>query len=322
MEDIFWVSKDNVLECRSCSNYCKFSQESTVGYCGNITRKGNVLEESEIPLALGPEYIEKLELYHFWPGSTFYVVHGVKGPAPENMRYFVTLLKHPKITTLSIKEIVKIAKQGKMRGLAVINPESSISWVLSAIKEFSKNKMQTCVISYGYLTKDAVKMMVTYGLNALLTMHIPSSESSSEETWNAVKLAKESGIHVENAVLLIKNLNDSDAFVHEFSKRHLNILGNDVPLHFIPDIAKKPSTDTLERCVKIGKVHGIKYVYLSYPGHKYANTMCPSCNRVKIERYDTVTGYDLENNVCSCREPIPIIGDITVHKREFRKRAL
>ena len=67
---------------------------------------------------------------------------------------------------------------------------------------------------------------------------------------------------------------------------------------------------TIEKAIKIGKAHGLKYVYAgNVPGNLYENTFCPNCGKKVIERIGfTPTQFHLDGNRCTyCNERLNLV---------------
>jgi pyruvate formate lyase activating enzyme len=111
---------------------------------------------------------------------------------------------------------------------------------------------------------------------------------------------RKQGTWIEIVYLVVPTLNDSDQEITGLCRWVRSELGPDVPIHFTrfhPDYLLKnlPPTPlkTLERAKAIGDAEGLHYVYIgNVPGHPAADTYCPGCGQVVIER----TGFFLRAN--------------------------
>jgi pyruvate formate lyase activating enzyme len=135
-----------------------------------------------------------------------------------------------------------------------------------------------------------------------------------ERVWNACRLAREAGVHLELTTLLIPGVNDDDSSLHEIAGRIVSTLGADVPWHvtgYFPAYrfhAPPTSVTLLERAWTIGREAGLRFVYLgNVPGHPSGNTVCPECGALTIERWGlAVTRNRLRHGSCSaCGRSIP-----------------
>jgi pyruvate formate lyase activating enzyme len=104
--------------------------------------------------------------------------------------------------------------------------------------------------------------------------------------------AKDAGIHVELAYLLVPRINDSNEEVHSLTNWMSKKMGAEVPLHFFrfSPIYKLSNLnqESMERMVsakKIAQDSGLKYVYFGgtvSPDDQA--TYCPSCGELLISR--------------------------------------
>jgi len=124
-----------------------------------------------------------------------------------------------------------------------------------------------------------------------------------EKVWQACKMARQRGVHVEITTLVIPTVNDSHQVLSGIAGRIASDLGVDVPWHvsaYFPAYRfHAPATPvrTLEQAWKIGRNAGLEFVYAgNVPGHPCDNTYCPGCNTMLIQRM----GFEvLVNHICS-----------------------
>jgi pyruvate formate lyase activating enzyme len=148
---------------------------------------------------------------------------------------------------------------------------------------------------------------------------------------DTAKKFKSNGIHVEVTNLIIPGINDERDNILTLCEWVSKNLGNDTPMHFSayhPDY-KMPSQDrtplkTLDLAYNTAKEVGIYFPYVGNIRHdKGANTYCPECGELVIER----SGYNFsqvnlkEDKKCSqCGHDFhgEIIGE--VNKEESSRR--
>ena len=119
---------------------------------------------------------------------------------------------------------------------------------------------------------------------------------------------------MEIATLIVPGLNDNQNGLRMLAGK-LAKLNRNIPLHylrFFPAYKLKhlPATPvkTLESAMENALKEGLKYVYLSnLPGHAAANTCCPGCAKVLIERIGfKIIKNNIQESRCSfCRQTIP-----------------
>lgn len=135
-----------------------------------------------------------------------------------------------------------------------------------------------------------------------------------DDVWRSIKTVAQSGKWMEVVNLVVPGLNDEESGLRNIA-RSLAQLNPDIPLHFLrfaPAYKLKllPSTPlrTLEKARDAARREGLHFVYLSnLPGHSGANTYCPACARLLVER----VGFKILNNhvtagrcpACKCKIP-------------------
>jgi pyruvate formate lyase activating enzyme len=131
----------------------------------------------------------------------------------------------------------------------------------------------------------------------------------------SLKILKRNGIHLEITNLLIPTRNDDIETVRRMSRWIKTELGGETPLHltrFYPlyKLKSLPPTpvSTLEQARSSAMEEGLDFVYIgNVPGHRGANTFCPRCDRMLVERAGfMVVENKIEGGACPyCGAPIP-----------------
>jgi pyruvate formate lyase activating enzyme len=122
------------------------------------------------------------------------------------------------------------------------------------------------------------------------------------------------GVWLEVATLVIPGVNDADHILGGIAERIVTALGPDVPWHvsgYYPAYrftAPPTPVRTLERAWRIGRMAGLRFVYLgNVLGHRLENTHCPGCGALLVGRRGLgLTCYRLERGRCpDCGRAIP-----------------
>jgi pyruvate formate lyase activating enzyme len=132
---------------------------------------------------------------------------------------------------------------------------------------------------------------------------------------DTIKLVKHSGKWLELVYLVVPTLNDTDAAVRQMCEWVLAAVGAETPLHFsrfYPNyqLKKLPPTPyaTMERCWKIAREVGLKYVYVgNVPDTAHVHTVCPQCGKAVVQRSGyQIVAMNLRNGACKfCARKIP-----------------
>jgi pyruvate formate lyase activating enzyme len=196
---------------------------------------------------------------------------------------------------------------------------------LGLFREAGAYKMVTTFVSNGYLTPEAVHMLARAGLNAI-NVDVKGSDlvyrelcggcAGDEPVWETIRGTLEMGVHVEVTHPVVTGLNDSEEAFRAVCEKHLEFAGPDVPLHVTAchpaagyDAPPTP-VEFLKRAHAIAKETGIRFPYVgNIPGHPLANTCCPECGELCLERLDNGLTRDLTSGFrCpGCGYELPII---------------
>ena len=109
----------------------------------------------------------------------------------------------------------------------------------------------------------------------------------------ATKYVFGQGKHVEISNLMVTDANDSEEDARRVADWVLTNLSDEVPIHFVrfhPDYkythVDRTPIERLTRARAAVLTMGVKYCYVgNVYGHEGANTYCPSCGHLLIERY-------------------------------------
>lgn len=153
-------------------------------------------------------------------------------------------------------------------------------------------------VTNGYMTAEALKLLAEAGLDAL-NIDIKGDAAACQRycqvdvahVWENCKLAKQLRLHLEITTLVIPGVNDDEASLRGIASRIVNELGRDVPWHvtaYSPAHwfnAPPTPAATLTRAQQIGQEAGLDFVYVGNVEGTGANTYCPGCGTLLVERY-------------------------------------
>lgn len=335
-EAILFEDLKGKTRCCTCERRCELPP-GTLGFCQtrkNINGKLYTLVYGEIA-SISANPIEKKPLFHFYPGSKALTVgtwscnftcpwcqnHDIS-KSPENIgqgRF------------LSPEDFIKLVESSGCQGTSISfnEPTLLLEYSVDVFKLARKRGYYNTFVTNGYMTPEALKVLVESGLDA---MNIDIKGDSGavvkfcgadvEKVWRNALAAKRHGVWIEITTLLIPSVNDGDKTLRQIARRIKCDLGDDKPWHttgyfpaykFRDELYVPPTPlSTLERARNIGRAEGLKYVYAgNVPGHPYENTYCPHCNQLLVERRGfSVAKYSIttERRCPKCSLEIPIIG--------------
>jgi len=277
--------------------------------------------------SLSANPIEKKPLYHFHPGTLALTSgslscnfdcpwcqnHGISKRAPGEGR----------VVYMSPENFVQRAMDLGCQGTSISlnEPTLSLEWSLEVFRLARESGLYNTYVTNGYMTPDALQLLVEAGLDAM-NVDIKGSaeavrrycETDVERVWHSCQLAVRAGVWLEITTLVIPEVNDADGVLWEIAERIAADLGPDIPWHvsgYYPAYrftAPPTPVCTLERAWHIGKESGLRFVYLgNVLGHRLENTHCPGCGALLVGRWGLgLTRYRLERGRCpDCGRAIP-----------------
>ena len=274
-----------------------------------------------------PNPIEKKPFFHFHPGTRTLTAGtwSCNFGCPWCQNWKISKAAPPVDGQyVSPERFVNLAEDTGCQGTSISfnEPTLSLEWSLDVFRLARQRGLYNTYVTNGYMTPEALSLLHDAGLDAMnvdvkgdsSAVHKFCKTIDVEKVWAVSKLALRRGVHVEITTLVIPSVNDSDTTLYGIARRIATELGPWVPWHvtaYFPayrfTVPPTPAR-TLEHAWKIGREAGLQFVYLAnIPGHRYANTCCPACDTVLIDR----AGFDvLENRLWAgrcpqCRQQIP-----------------
>lgn len=318
--------------CNVCERKCIIGEGKT-GFCKTrktMNGKLHTLVYGDIS-SISANPIEKKPLFHFWPGSVALTVGtwscNFTCPWCQNFEISKVPPNPEKANYISPEKFVEMVGKYKCQGTSISFNEPTLlfEWSLDVFKIARERGFYNTFVTNGYMTLDALKMLINSGLDAL-NVDIKGCKdevlrfcgANVEYVWRNCIEAKRLGAHVEITTLIVTGVNDDLECLRSIARRIVKDLGENTPWHitrYYPSYkyhASLPKVEFLEEVRKIGLEEGLNYVYLgNVPGHPWENTYCPNCGELLIERYvfDVIKFNLTEKNECpKCGEKIPIVG--------------
>jgi len=324
---------DQVM-CYTCERRCLIP-EGEAGFCAtrkNISGRLYTLEYGDIS-SISANPIEKKPFFHFYPGTKALTIGSwsCNFTCPWCQNYDIS--KSPQNIGngqyISPAIFMELVKGYHCQGTSVSFNEPTLLFEYSLdIFDLAKEEgYYNTYVTNGYMTRQALEMLVAHGLNAINIDIKGEAEvvrrfctANVDVVWRNAGWAKGWGVWVELTTLVIPGINDTEEGLSRIARRIKNELGDDVPWHltgyypaykFRNELYVPPTpVSILEKARDIGKAEGLKYVYVgNVPGHPYENTYCPRCNESLVERYGfSITKYKIasDKHCPYCGEEIPI----------------
>lgn len=321
----YFQAKGDRIVCLLCRHYCTLS-EGQIGMC-HVEKNTNGQLECLVynhPSALHIDPIEKKPLYHFLPSSVSFSI-GTVGcnlhcPFCQNWQ----ISQQADIDTSVTLTPVECATLASQKGCASISytynePCVWYPYAKDIGLEAKKSGMRNVFVSSGFESDEVCMDASTWidGANIdLKSFNSDYYKKVLKATLEGVKTTlismTKQGIWVEVTTLIIPNINDTDDELRSIAAFIADELGPHVPWHisaFHPDYqmqtTQRTPIETIERAYKIGRDAGLYYVYRGNVNAP-AQTFCPGCGTLLIERHGFQTIYNhLNSGKCpSCQRII------------------
>lgn len=320
------------VRCGACRQLCEV-EEGAWGFCDTKVNVGGELLTVTYGDVVSCESrpVEIKPFFHFHPGGSLLTICGpscnLRCPWCQNHELSRARPRPLKARYVDMPEITAAAQAAGDVGICVsfTEPMMLFEYSLGLFREASAKKLVCTFVSNGYMTTDAMHMLARAGLDAI-NIDVKGSERVYNEfcggkagdapAWESIKAALEMGVHVEVTHLVVTGLNDDLGAFEEICRKHLEYAGPGVPLHitaYRPAFEyDKPETpvEFLEAAHALAKESGILFPYLgNVPGHRLANTYCPGCGELLLERSGFALARDLTDaNACpACGYSLPIV---------------
>ncbi len=315
------------VRCKVCERRCLIV-DGGWGWCRTRRNRGQRLVTHTFgavsSIAVNP--IEKKPFYHFYPGSLTLTAGSwsCNFGCPWCQNWDISKVPPPAESEyLSPQRFVELTERSGCQGTSISfnEPTLSLEWSLEVFQLARERGLYNTFVTNGYMTPEAQVLLTDAGLDA---MNVDVKGDSAavkrfckgidvDKVWSACRRALADGVHVEITTLVIPAVNDDDACLTGIAERIESELGPNVPWHvsaYSPAYRfRAPPTPirTLERARAIGKQAGLRYIYVgNAPGHPNADTYCPGCDTLLIQRlgFDVLTDRVREGHCPQCGQPI------------------
>jgi pyruvate formate lyase activating enzyme len=337
-EALLYQREGDGVRCNTCERLCLLTANQ-VGFCktrrnfgGRIFTHiyGDISSFSANP-------VEKKPFFHFHPGSYAFTFGswGCNFTCPWCQNYDIS--KQPpdpdKCSYVSPLNLIKLAKEERCQGISVSfnEPTLLLEYSLDVFDLARKEGLYNTYVTNGYMTLDALRLLVDHGLDAANFDVKGYGEMVSrycgadvEKVWRNVAEARRLGVHVEITTLLIPEVNDGEECLRSIARRIGKDVGENTPWHVtqyhpaykaleVGLYPERTPVEILERAWKVGRDEGLNYVYAgNVPGHQYENTYCPNCAELLIRRLGfKVIDYRVtpDGRCPKCGGDIQIVGE-------------
>lgn len=302
----WWLPEGNAVRCELCPHRC-LVRKGGVGICGvrkNVNGTLRSLNYGRVSV-MALDNIEKKPVFHYRPGSTLLSV-GTMGcnldcGYCQNFQLARGTPDDVPWAHHSPEALVKEALEKETDGIAWTFNEPVIwaEFVIDTSKLAREKGLYSMVNTNGFVkgkareellgATDAIKVDVKAFTNENYAW---LSGGSLDPVLETCAVAKDRGVHIEVAYLMIPGINDSPKEMGGLFKWITEILGSETPLHlfrFSPsykmkELRKEPLTRMRKTRAEAMEA-GLEYVYFGgVVSAEEQNTRCPRCGFVVVSR--------------------------------------
>ncbi|MBA7600331.1 hypothetical protein ES703_07381 [subsurface metagenome] len=296
----------NTVQCQLCFRKC-IIQDGGRGFClarENIRGKLYTLTYGK-PVAVHIDPVEKEPLFHMEPGSNTLCV----GTASCNLRCKNCINWHiaykapeeVEAVPMTAEEVVQTAIDHDVHTICFTynEPTQQYEYMYDIAKLAKEKGLRATFHSNGEMSPEPMRAILPYVDAVAIDLKAFDPDVYQQLTTgelapvlDTLKLIKEQGVWLEVVCLIIPTWSDDLEDIKKMCTWIRDNLGEETPVHFsrfFPTckLAKLSPTplSTLEQAHDIAREVGLHYVYIgNVSGHAYANTYCPKCGKILVER--------------------------------------
>jgi pyruvate formate lyase activating enzyme len=325
----FEEQADKKVRCNLCPHKCLLKPGQTGICCVRTNIDGMLMADNYGKLSsIHVDPIEKKPLYHFFPGKKILSL----GSVGCNMR--CNFCQNCEISQTSVKEFEWLKEydiEDAVNEAAAIPGNIGIAYtynepvvfyefMLDSAKEIHNKGLKNIMVSNGYIEEKPLQELIplidafNIDLKAFTdSFYKKQTHSSLEPVLHALEIIRKSGKHLEITNLIIPTLNDDIKIFREMIIWIAKTLGDNTILHlsrYFPRYQSEIHSTTENTLIQFKEIaeEFLQYVYLGNVGAE-ANTICPGCKNIVIERtgYQTrIIGLDKKGYCAGCGTQVVI----------------
>jgi len=315
------------IQCLVCPRMCTL-QSHSIGACGVILAYDNLVVNPHEGKALfaSTTTVEKIPLYHFFPGSNVLILWLLGCTLRCSFCPFKSIsgsLKDSSLRSLDHDLILDIATRQRVEAFMINGGEPLIhtDWMEDLLVKARNLGFKIAIKSTGFISKNNIAKAVNLS-DVILVEYVPHILNKYFDglglrvTIENYKYISKHDVHYEVLIPITHSVptrSDLDLICEVFGGELYT------PIHIYPYEEVSLSSLVKYRGYLVSK--GFKYVYVyGDPTHKYAHTYCPKCGNIVLERrMGFLIRSLIDRGKCShCGEPIYIRGEPKVLKWKYR----
>jgi pyruvate formate lyase activating enzyme len=308
--------------CRICPNECVL-KEGEISKCNNRKVYKSKLYTMAYgnPCSVNIDPIEKKPLYHFLPGSRAFSIAtaGCNLVCLNCQNWTISQTSPDKTRNIDLmpEKVVQECLISKCSSIAYTysEPVTFYEYVFETATLARKAGIKNVLKSNGYIYGEPLRKLCSVidaaniDLKAFTeSAYLKLSGGKLQPVLDSLKVYKEMGVWLEITNLIVPTYTDKQ---EEIRKMCIWLRENgfsNTPLHFsrfypLYKLEQLPPTpvDILNKAAGIAREEGLKYVYIgNVPGNEAADTRCPSCGSLAVERQGyRIASNTIKNGKCS-----------------------
>jgi pyruvate formate lyase activating enzyme len=304
----FSIPDSSHVRCELCPHHCILA-DGKRGLCLTRQNLDNRLVSLNYcrPVSTNIDPIEKKPLYHFFPRTEIF------STGPNGCNLTCSFCQNNEIsqeilrtTEVPARTMVDAVVNSGSIGIAYTYSEPYIWFetIMEVGAKIREHGLKNVMVTNGYMEPAPLADLLT--IVDAMNIDIKSMRQEFYRRLCKADLAPvlktcetvKKHCHLEITNLIIPNENDSDEELRDLVNFIADTLGKDTPLHFSRYFPRHQmrtaatTADTLMRAWNIAKER-LEYVYVgNIDAKEKANTYCPKCNELLIER----RGYNIKKN--------------------------
>lgn len=327
-EAMFWEPlQGGRVRCMTCPNMCERG-EGGITRCNTRINKGGKLYTMTYgkPCYLHEDPLAKNPLYHvdLDAGAIGVATAGCNLTCKYCQNWDISQVGPSKTKNMAASpdELLKSVRDRNLHWItfSYTEPVAYIEYAIDAAKLAKKNGVRIAMSTAGFICDKPLAELIKYTDAFSVTFKGNTDQfyrdvcgCRVEDVKSSITAISKANKWMEVAVLIVPGLNDGSDNIRAMM-RFLATLNRNIPVHFLRfapayKLANLPPTPvkTLETAHAMARKEGLNFVYIDLPGHESANTYCPNCGKMLIERAGfTILKNHLKKGDCPfCSRHIP-----------------
>ncbi len=314
-------------KCNRCPRKCSGIGRGFIGFCGVVVVDDDGVRDKYpwMVTAVTVSMIEKIPLYHFYPGVRSLNLWVPGCPYTCNNCPWGAVVggedvgKLYDLRVISIEKILDYYNHVNAKIVSVLGGEPLVQeWVVTLLDELKNKNVKTVVKTTLSVSRNILEKLHVDAILIDLPLLAGSIPLFSDVIEN-ISIVDKKNIHYE----ILLSIDNTSMLKWPHISEKLSSLGKDTPIHL--QITEPVNWKTIRKLIDILEHKGFNYIYVvGDTSGEYTTTYCPKCKSPVIIRDEYgLREVLLDNNKCpKCGLELKIIGGYTKGKQRRISRLL